>query len=432
MEELKNFIKNIIYKKDDFELGTPWKYSDKSMGVVVPILQNGKHARDYITLPESENKTTFEDLGSITPIKGKTHETKPLFIRSGTVLEGISGQDRALIHSIVIKPEKDIEINVRCVHASRPTYSGGNFKYGGYAPKMVHQNLGKGQSQTWGSVKSFFSVSNLKQPIKHENIIGTSMAQCVGTIKEDDLPNIKKAQMKLDNNIQNILKEVPVLENQIGAIIIGMSGIIGIETFDNPISWKAQYKEAISNYSEELAEKAEQSLFKFDESNIMSVITDFLHNIADANLEAINDCVSIIKLRGFTGEVTINNGHVIHFFLMKKDEDDEPKYTTRPIGYTDTLSRNIGSIGTKQQTKPIIFEKAQYKTLVTRGMKKGFKEIIYGLDKRGGQATWSELKKDTGLSPATLTARLKEGSEIGFFGIITKKDGKKCYTFYKD
>lgn len=328
MKELKKFVEDILGKKDDFELGSPWKYSDKSMGVVVPILRCGEYTRDYITLPEVKDKAEFKDLGGISPIEVKHNESLPLFIRSGTVLEGISGQDRAVIHSMVLDPQVDVKIDVRCVYASRPTSYGGGFKYGGYAPKIVHQNLSRGQSQTWGGVHSFFAMSNLSTPtVARRRVYGARAKDNIGAmgverIKHDDLPNIKKAQMELDNNIQSILKEVPVLENQIGAIIVGMRGVVGVETFDSPISWKAQYKEAIANYSDELAEKAEKSLFKFDESNVMNVITDFLHSVSNAEVEPINKSAFLIKLRGFTGEVVTNLGHVIHLFLMKNEEAD--------------------------------------------------------------------------------------------------------------
>ena len=446
MKELKKFVEDILGKKNDFELGSPWKYSDKSMGVVVPILRGGEYTRDYVTLPEVKDKAKFEDLGGISPIKARCDEALPLFIRSGTVLEGISGQDRAVIHSMVLDPQVDVKIDVRCVHASRPTSYGGGFKYAGYAPKVVHQNLGKGQSQTWGGVKSFYAMSNFglsPEPavrgVQHgTRAKGNIGAMGVKRVKHDDLPNIKKAQMELDNNIQNILKEVPVLENQIGAIIVGMRGVIGVETFDSPVSWKVQYKEAIANYSDELAEKAEKSLFKFDESNVMDVITDFLHNVSNAEVEPIDKSAFLIKLRGFTGEVVTNMEHIIHLFLMKNDEEDEPKYDARPIGFTERRQpeeeRLVGTafVGSTQP-KPIVFGKQQYHNLVTKGMKRGFKEITEELDRRGGQATWTELEGSTGISSATLSTRLKEGKEIGMFGTgERKKNGKKIYTLYKD
>jgi len=418
VKELEKFVEDILGKKNEFELGSPWKYSDKSMGVIIPILRGGKHVRDYITLPEVKDKVKFEDLGGISPIKARYDETQPLFIRSGTVLEGISGQDRAVIHSMVLDPQIDVKIDVRCVHASRPTSYGGGFKYAGYAPKVVHQNLRKGQSQTWGGVRSFYAMSSLSTPTVQYRTRGRGNIGAMGVdrVKHDDLPNIKKAQMELDDDIRNILKEVPVLENQIGAIIVGMRGVIGVETFDSPVSWKVQYKEAIANYSDELAEKAEKSLFKFDESNVMNVITDFLHSVSNAEVQPIDKSAFLIKLRGFTGEVVTNMEHIVHLFLMKNDEEDEPKYDARPIGFTERVQpEERKMMGTafvgSTQPKPIIFGKQQYHNLVTKGMKRGYKEITEELDRRDGRATWSELEKGTGISSATLSTRLKEGKE---------------------
>jgi len=312
--ELKVLAYDILKKRNGFKLGDPWKFSKESTGVLVPILRDIEHKRDYVTLPEIKDKVEFEDLGGISPIKVKNTVELPIFIRSGTLLEGIAGQDRAVIHSIIINPYVDIDVKVRCVHASRPTSYGGGFNYAGYTPKEIHKKLKEGQGQTWSSIDNYYASTSAKG----EKYGGTI---CRG-VRHDDLPKIKNEQMKLDKELQQILNQVPVLENQVGAVIVGIDGVIGVELFDHPDSWKAQYKEAIVGYSEELAERAQKSLFKFDETRLLDVVEDFFKKLTEAKMEQIEKTSFTIQIKGYTGEFTINLDHMIHLFLMKNDEDD--------------------------------------------------------------------------------------------------------------
>lgn len=397
MKEVKQFIER-IKKGKDYQLGSPWKYSDKSKGVIVPILLKKEIERNYITYPEVKDDVKITDTGVVSVIQVENNLDKPLFIRTGTLFEGLSSQDRALISSIVVEPKINQEINVRCVHASRPTARGSGFKYSGFAPRNVHQSLYVGQTATWNSVRSY----GLKQ-------------QKIGHFEQDDLPAIKKKQMDLDKNIQNILKEVPVLENQVGAIIVGMDGIVGLETFDHPDSWKAQYKEAISNYSDELAEKAEKSLFTFDESNLNKAIDDFLVEIETAVFDTINETSYYVQFPYYIGEVAIFKGKVIHLFVMRKDNKETDEVEQRKSYCVGLSDRDINLDLFAQRT-----------------MKKGFNEVIQAIEKQGGQATWGEIEKNLSsskISTATISKRLKDGKEVGLFKErLRKANGKKVYS----
>jgi len=429
MKELRVFCDKILTEKDGFRLGEPWKFSATSMGVIVPIIREGGE-RSYVTLPEVKDKVEFKDEGNISPIKVKNTQDQHLFLRTGTMLEGISGQDRAVITSTIIQPNKTSNVNVRCIHASRPTSRGGGFKYKGYTPRTVQASLRKGQSETWGSVRGYSQA-----------LFAMSNAQ-IGSIKEDNLPKMREAQEKFDKSLQDILEQVPCFENQIGAIIVGTMGVIGIEAFDHADSWKAQYKEAIANYSDELGEKAKESLFTFDETNVDKKIEDFLMLISQAETKLIKDTTYNISLENYLGEVVTLKDDVIHVFAMRKEEKEKPTksiYQRRPIGYgrpfvdyEPHFPRDPLIVGDRyvQSRTPILFNGEQLRILLDKGMKKGFKEIAREIDKRDGRATWTDLEKGTGLSSATLSTRLKEGTEIGLFGEGFNK-GKKVYTLFR-
>lgn len=404
MKEIQEFLKKIKEGSDNYSLGEPWKFSKDNVGVVVPILRKNAEKRDYTTYPEVDKKVDFEDKGAISPITAIPNvKDLPVFIRAGTLLEGISGQDRAVIHSMIFDSVKDIE--VRCVHASRPTRKGGKFKYQGYTPRKVQQNLHKGQNKTWGGVRAFYSAS-LRQPYGSSR----SRSGLIGA-KSDDLPNIKKAQKEIDKDLQGILKQVPVFENQIGAIIVGIKGVVGIEAFNHPKSWKAQYKEVIEQYSDELSKKVESELISFDESKVNRVIKKFLTGISElSEIKRIDENSYSIKMQQYIGEAVTLNNHIVHFFIME-DEDNEEE-VSQPAGPM------VFGLQTSLPMKSNFLDRN-----VT---KKGFTDIFHTINKEGGKATWSELENGTKISTQTLSNRLKEGKRANIIGECIK-NGRKAY-----
>ena len=412
-QPLKYFIETIISSKEGFKLGEPWKFSKNSMGVIIPIQRENAQKRDYTTLPEVKDNITFKDTGSIQTIQVEKGVDIPLFIRAGTVLKGISGQDRATFHSVIVQPNKVVDLEVRCIHASRGIVAGGGFTYDGYVPKMVYQSLNTGsQSKVWNSVSATYKTMKAKS-------IGAFAVSdfSLSVVKEDSLPEIKDAMKKLDTKMQDILKQVPVLENQIGAIIVGTNGVAGLEVFDHPDSWKAQYKEVIEKYSDELSE--ESNLFTFDDTQVMAVVKTFLKTVADASSSEIHKGIYSVSMEGFIGEYVTINEHVVHLFLLKKDEKENqkeeksvPSAVSFPSFRFNDDSLHHRRIGTTSYNCN----------------KKGFDNIETTINKYGG-ATWTELEKESKVSTATLTKRLKEGKQVGLIGEeIRKKNGKKVYT----
>jgi hypothetical protein len=133
---IEQFLNN-LNREIGYKFGSPWRYSDKSLGVIVPILKTGDiGAREYITLEEARNRgVEFKDSGSIDKVIIESSWPDPIFIRSGTVLKSQGTQTRAVESSVVIVPKEEKnkrsnapeiivttqEIPVRCIYASRNT-----------------------------------------------------------------------------------------------------------------------------------------------------------------------------------------------------------------------------------------------------------------------------------------------------------------------
>ncbi len=152
--ELKTFLTDIINSRFGYKLGEPWKYSEESLGVVVPILRENTSDRQYITMYEVLQQLNMKDSGMIDQIELQNKTGTAIFIRSGTIFAGQT-QNRASQHSGIYRKEEEV-IDVCCVHASHGIRSGEKMRFGDIAPPSVTMNLMKeDQSDVWNSVRKY-------------------------------------------------------------------------------------------------------------------------------------------------------------------------------------------------------------------------------------------------------------------------------------
>jgi hypothetical protein len=152
--ELKTYLKNIVDSRFGYRLGDPWKYSDESLGVVVPILRENSPDRQYVTMYEVLKELNIQDTGEIDQLDLQNKSGVAIFIRAGTIFTG-GTQSRASQHSGVFSHEKET-INVRCVNASHGIRKGEEMVFGDIAPPSVTRNLmARDQHGVWNSVSNY-------------------------------------------------------------------------------------------------------------------------------------------------------------------------------------------------------------------------------------------------------------------------------------
>lgn len=262
-----------------FKFGTPWRYSDKSLGVIVPILKTGDIGeREYITLEEARNEgIKFKDSGSINKVIIESSLSHPIFVRSGTVLKSQGTQSRAVESSVVIVPKEEKnkrsdapeivitmqEIPVRCIYASKAIRAGSAFAYGGDVPIEVRSALlsRSGQASTWRAVKGathrFMSarIAYGSGRGTHGNFGGNVSF----TASNDNLSGVMEEVEKFTAEIDEILKKVPIFEDQVGSVFLDMKDVVGIELFDHPKSWEAIHKEVEKRLGESITKEEEKT-----------------------------------------------------------------------------------------------------------------------------------------------------------------------------
>ena len=152
--DLKTYLNNIVDSRFGYKLSEPWKYSEESLGVVIPILRENSPVREYITMYEVLIELNIKDTGSINQIELQNKSRMAIFVRAGTIFAGKT-QPRAVQHSGVYSNEKET-IDVRCVNASHGINRGEEMSFGDIAPPSVTMNLMSGdQHDVWSSVSNY-------------------------------------------------------------------------------------------------------------------------------------------------------------------------------------------------------------------------------------------------------------------------------------
>jgi len=411
MEELAKLLDAIVEGKDGYRL------------VVIPILRDTDEERDYVTLPEVKDKVTIEDTGSIDKLKVKADVDKPIFVRAGSIFEGKGTQSRAVESNVIVIAESTLP--VKCVHQSHPIVAKASFDYCGVAPKPVLSSLVTGdQTSVWSSVR-FYALSASSAP----HLSSTAHRVVSSTVSvTDSLVDIKRAIRSLDSKMKEVLEKVPAFENQVGAVIVSVNGIEGVEVFDHPESWRAHYKEVLENY-DCIAEQA-PPFFKVDVDAVKEYVVDFLKKLKNSKARSVNDHTWLIRMDDYIGEFTVLNGRIIHLFLVKREEVKSATVSvttsgihTREdyfIGPSNEFNywRTLYSVNTTSWSTFV----DDVRSVVER--RKGMKSVLHSLS--SGEKTWSELVSSVGVSKATLSSRLKNGMSMGLID-VEYRDGRKVY-----
>src|SRR3990167_1433136 len=347
---LNNLSKEIGYK-----FGSPWRYSYKSLGVMIPILKMGDgkgfEEREYITIEEAKDQgISFKDTGRIDRVIVESSLGKVIFIRSGTALKSLGTQPRAVETSVVIIPdtgkkETQQEIPVRCIHASKSISRGTKFAYAGDVPIEVRSTLlsKSGQSETWSAVgraTNRFMSTRLGSSGSQGYAAGVRSAG----FNADNLVGVMEEVDKFTGNIDDVLAKVPLFEDQVGAVFLDMKDVVGMEMFDHPKSWEAIHKEVEKRLGESATKEEDKSFFKPDYERLKPLTLEFLTKLLESEKkETSHGAVSSVSLKGggVVGEATTINGKVIHLVGIKVDKKVEGSYANTVAHDARKRLRNI-------------------------------------------------------------------------------------------
>ena len=313
-ENCASFLQNIAEEKDGFKFGSLIKSNEQALGFIIPILQTKTLKRSYRLLEESK-RVTIEDTGDINNVRFINKENSTIFIRSGTILMGKT-QERATVGGVILQPGEEQIIEVNCVHASKPISKGAAFHVSEYyAPRTVATKLfAKNQSEVWNSIDAF--TRETVPRIRSLRSIGSSH-------RLDDLLQTMEEVDKSKERIDGLIRDIPPVDNQVGVVVFGLTGVVGFEVFDSTESWNALHKKVIEKYADVLSMGPEEILYELKEGAINQKMTEFIDTILAAKLtrshSTKNGNTYILTGEKLVGEYSEINGEIIHVLAMKQD-----------------------------------------------------------------------------------------------------------------
>jgi hypothetical protein len=356
----QNFIKSIVEETNGFQLDEAWRLDEGSLSVIVPVKRDSDLKRDYITFAEAQD-VKVEDTGAVDSVYVKNNEDKPLFISRGEIFKGKT-QERAAIHGYIIGAGRGQKVSVRCIHQTKGISKGAEMKFGGYAPYDVDLSS---QSRTWSTVSNFntqyATTSNLKSTDKNilrnparrfydPEITTTSMVLPAEIYSashthldisgNDTLGDVNVRSLYCDDlvgtldemsdMIQKMLKKIPPIENQIGAIFLYENEIKGLDVYDLPDSWKAVKNDVVEKEGSNYLKKDDTNLFEFKAEKVKALLGKKLNTTFEEKTLFDNKEYKVIEIRQILpenedrnktkrlmGEAVEFNGKIIHLTMYR-------------------------------------------------------------------------------------------------------------------
>jgi hypothetical protein len=325
--DVGKFMWAIAEQKEGFSFGKAWKNSSNALGLVIPIIRNKEVHRNYKMLEETK-KVTVTDTGSIDQAHVKSKDDSNVFIRSGIILVG-STQERVTLAGVVVTPNSEQDIEVKCVHASKGIRSGAIYDLAKseIAPASIHlafaeSDRNEKQGRVWDSVQRYSAKMKSSNLGSSHRVYGSHIS-AQSLVQDDDLVGTLKEIEKSKQTVEGSLRDIPLVDDQVGAIIFDRVGITGFEVFDSPKSWAAMHQKVLSKYSDVLMQEQEESLFELKEEVIPKKISAFVEDIMQADEKQTHATKSsityVIDGEKVIGEYTMISESVIHVLAFKRE-----------------------------------------------------------------------------------------------------------------
>lgn len=363
------FLTRELIDGEMYEFGEPWQLTSESLSAVVPILRRFDQDREYLVIQEiPKGKITVTDSGRINQVNVALKGVeKPIFVRVGTIFQGLGTQSRASGMSMVLELGKKNLVEVFCVHATHGISSLSSFAVMSTpAPRRVEDALvsrSANQTMVWRaaavrghrarisrcpkcgsssllqtyeselvcmqcgypipSVQRNLSNRQINSMVRPRVRVGAPRSYSPSaTLRDNLIANLKEAK-EFNKQIEGMLSKIPAdLENQVGVVIIDSKGVLGLEMFDHPNSWRAFSRSVVRNYADVLArERAGEGLFALRTERIPEAIRKFLEKAEGLSETPIfkNRISETGMFSGeLAGEYTTMKSDVIHLMLKRK------------------------------------------------------------------------------------------------------------------
>lgn len=387
---VRDFIGDVVGELNGFVISDPWRLGDDSLGVIVPIVRNTKGRRKYITLAEAKSvrmtdtgridAVNVENNGD-TPIyvsrgeifKGATQERAAIhgcMINPG---QNVNVAVRCIHQTKGIKPGEQMTYGgkvpymVDLFSQQKAWDSVRQYSHltNGTSDQVVYTAI-SGALNQFGNphgTRSIFTnaVSNTFHDGHHtfgrsEPIIGSQpMAMYTSSVNlsasmdscdpsqmeklftnqreavhvEHNIPQSDDLVSTLDGmaaKIEEALRKIPPVKNQVGAIFLEDNQILGLDIYDLPLSWDAIKKDVIKKEGSAFVKKESDNLFEFKPEKVKAFLAKRLNTVFEEKVIYSGNGFQVIEVREqssdpkakrLMGEAVVQGETVVHLTMYR-------------------------------------------------------------------------------------------------------------------
>jgi hypothetical protein len=182
---------------------------------------------------------------------------------------------------------------------------------------MVERELfGGGQQAVWGAVSRYTA---LKQTHGSAGIRSAAQAK-----RTDNLVAELDVKDKFTEAVDNLAKEIPNHEEQVGLAIFDERGVYGMEIFDSPDSWKVFDTAVLNKFADVLVGKVDEKVLeiKVNDQQVTSSLREFLSEFGSVQVaqDEYGDCQTVNVLGDrVCGEVVFLNSKFVHLTAVRTE-----------------------------------------------------------------------------------------------------------------
>jgi len=420
-----------------FKLGEPWRYSDKATSIAVPIIRVDKPPeRSYVLLEEVADQVSFKDSGSIRKVVVEKGIDTPVLVRRGAILSGKT-QPRMVSHTIVILPQaREVPVEVRCVSASTPISHRAKMRFVASAPVRVARMATASQPYVWEAVGSFASwTAGMATPTTYSarasvpsTPIEDNLVTLMMTLEEHPIAEVRK-------KIRKAIEVFPLVENQVGIVLLDEKGVAAVELFDHPDSWRAVAKDAGRKFVEMLVKEAEFFPFEPSMERIKHALIAFLKELAKGKEKLVSRAGEFetynIKTSTAECEYVLHRGEPIYFVAYRIDEparERRGRVVPLPLRWTETGVPAVLSFTTSTTWEPMRRVPTTAGLTWWRSSSTTDQPMRRLLEELTEPRTFREVMRELGWSSSTVSRRLNKLMNAGFVAKVERENGRPAYT----
>jgi len=304
---------NLGHAMTDIRVGQPMVHGGLA---VFPLVGKGVRKRDYLTLNEAFQKegvriSEISEGGSVPELRFKNLLNQDIFVADGETLIGAK-QNRVLNSSIYVKAHEEIVIPVSCVEQGRWSYSRRDFS-AGKNHEFVSSRAAKIES-----VASSLRMTGTDRRSDQGAVWDEVSMKCADFEAAAPTGAMDDAYRAARPSLDEYLKHMHLLPNQVGMAVAIDGKTAGIEFFDSPTVFGQFFDKLMRAYAAEVVL----------ENRIATVVPDkgalenLFSRISRARCEEYEAVGSGREIRFELGELTGSaldvDERLLHFVLLRK------------------------------------------------------------------------------------------------------------------